>query len=156
MWSALTHIKAREVKRRSDYLCTIDLYGLASVMTAILVFLMVATTQHRDLRGGPDLAEAQHAESVHSALREDAIRITVARDGNIYFGTSEIHIHDLPNAIRTAVHAGSERTVYLVVDARARYGDVEAVIDELQSARISDAVFLTRRSDKPTSDFPVR
>ena len=71
------------------------------------------------------------------ALREDAMLISVTRDGNIFFGTHRIRSSDLPASIRESVRRGSERKVYLKVDARAKYGDAAAVIDEIRLVGIS-------------------
>lgn len=94
----------------------------------------------------PDLAAAKHAVSLPGAIREDAIRILVTRDGALYFrsgeGYSATRAAEMEDQVRTSVRAGSERRVYVMVDERARYGDVETVIDAVRAAGIWNMSFI--------------
>jgi biopolymer transport protein ExbD len=103
-----------------------------------------------------DLAYSSYAAPVHNALREDAIVIVVARDGEVFLRRRAIHAEDLPGAIEAAVASGSERAVYLSIDERARYGDVKPVIDEIRSAGISDVVILMNRAGQARYIPPQR
>jgi hypothetical protein len=57
------------------------------------------------------------------ALREDALRVALTRDGAIYFREHRIALEDLPNEIREGLRSGAERKVYIAVDARAKFGE---------------------------------
>ena len=78
-------------------------------------------------------------------MREDAIRITVPRDGRCYFDSTETKPEELPNLIRTKIRDGSERKVYLSADSRTRNGRVKIVLDELRFAGITNVVILANR-----------
>jgi biopolymer transport protein ExbD/biopolymer transport protein TolR len=77
------------------------------------------------------------------ALREDAMLVAVTRDGNIFFGTYQMQYRDLRLAIRDCVRQGSERKVYLKVDARAKYGDAALAIDQIRLAGIQNVAIIT-------------
>lgn len=149
MWSALSRISIREAKRRSNYRCVIDIYGLASVLVAILALFMIIPTPHSDSHEGVDLFAPQHSAPVPNALREDAIAVEIVRDGYVYLQNRQVRAADLPAAIRNAELHGSEHAVYLSVDQRARYGDVKPVIDEIRAAGISKVVILANRVAPP-------
>ncbi len=80
-----------------------------------------------------------------SALREDAMLISVSRDGNVFFGTHQVRYNDLPESIRESVRHGSERKIYLKVDARAKYGDAALVIDQIRQAGIQNVGIITEQ-----------
>jgi hypothetical protein len=66
------------------------------------------------------------------AEREDAMQISVTRDGRIYFRNNIIMLQDLPEQIRQGVQNGAEKRIYLNADARAKYADVLAVLDQIR------------------------
>ncbi len=148
MWSPSQAIAGRAAKRTPAPFATINLAALASVLVALLALFLGGTAPDVHQWRAADLPEAQHATLQHAALREDAIRITVARDGQVYFRQSRVGPADLPDLIRTALREGSERTVYLVADRRARYGDVKLAVEQVRLAGISNVVVLT---ENPTS-----
>jgi biopolymer transport protein ExbD len=79
------------------------------------------------------------------AIREDALLVTVTRDGNVFFGVHQMHPADLPPAIRNSVLGGAEQKVYLRVDARAKYGDAVFVIDQVREAGIQNIGLITEQ-----------
>jgi len=79
------------------------------------------------------------------AVREDAILVAVTRDGNIFFGSNNVRDSDLPVLIRESVRRGSERKVYLKVDARAKYADAALVIDQVALVGIQNVGIITEQ-----------
>jgi len=61
----------------------------------------------------------------------------------VYFRNYRTTAADLPQTIEKALRDGAERKVYIKADARARYSDVEGVVDAVRHAGIPDIVFLT-------------
>jgi biopolymer transport protein ExbD len=82
------------------------------------------------------------------APREDAIRITVRRDGQIYFHDERIMLQDLPEEIRQRVRNGAEKRIYLSMDARAKYGETIAVLDQIRLAGIEKVSVLTQEPSR--------
>lgn len=78
------------------------------------------------------------------------MKILVVRDGTIYFGNGRVAAEDLTGQIEERVRNGAEKKVYLVVDARAKFGSAEKVLDQIRLAGIREVSFLT---DQP---FPYR
>jgi len=77
------------------------------------------------------------------ALKEDALQVTVARDGQVYLRDFHLMCEDLADEIRKRMRNGVEKKVYLAVDARAKYGDAKAVLDQIRMAGIENVSFLT-------------
>jgi biopolymer transport protein ExbD len=80
------------------------------------------------------------------AGREDALIVTVTRDGTLYFRTDQVALRDLPTQIRQALQEGAHPTVFIHADARAKYGDASVVIDEVRQAGIQHIAIITEQS----------
>ena len=90
-----------------------------------------------------DFPRTDHAKPMPGSLREDTMLVAVTRDGNIFFGNIQIRPSELPGSIRESLRSGSERKVYLKVDARAKYGDAEVVINQVREAGIENIGIFT-------------
>lgn len=88
---------------------------------------------------------AAYAAAVPKAQRDDAIRVAVTRDGGVYLGHTKVGLWDLPDQIRAALKEGAEPRAYLAGDARAKYGDIQAVVVKIREAGITDVVILAEK-----------
>lgn len=138
---------ARRIGRRSavrrraiEYYCRIDVLVLWGVVFVLFVLVVTLPSPHHGM--GPDLPKSLHARLLPAALRDDSMRITIARDGRYFFGSSQITSQELTDRIREAVRGGAERKVYLSVDARVKYRSVELVVEEIRRGGIENVSFL--------------
>jgi biopolymer transport protein ExbD len=96
-----------------------------------------------------DLAKVSHPKPVAHALREDAIMISVRRNGDIYFD------HDwtpslpwvLDTRIRESLKNRSEAIVYIHADARCKYHDVKSILDAVYSSGVDHVVLLVTQRE---------
>ena len=137
----------RRRPRRSQFLNGIDFWPFLSVELVLLMIVMVSGPSPHANRSPVDFARTEHATPMPGALREDAMLIAVTRDGNFFYGTYQIQDRDLPTAMRESLRQGSERKVYLKVDARARYGDAAKVTDQIRQAGIEDVGIITEQRE---------
>jgi len=142
MWSAQRLMKLRAANRRPAFFCRIELIPLLGILIALLIIFMIGvpTTHHGNYA---DMVKSSHSVYQRRAIREDAMRVVIARDGAVYFGNMRINPDELPDQIRARLGQGTERTVYLTVDARARYGRVAAVVDGVRLAGLQNITFIT-------------
>jgi biopolymer transport protein ExbD len=112
---------------------------LACVLVLLLISMM-ANPPHHGL--AIDLYRSRNGTPMLLALRDDAMRLTLTRDGTIYFRNTRAASADLPDLIRQRVQDGSPRKMFFVVDARAKYRDVSIALDEVRQAGIWDIAFL--------------
>jgi biopolymer transport protein TolR len=145
VWSPSKAAALRTATRRPSISPAIDLMPFLGVFVVLLImFMCYPGAFHGD--SPVDLPKARSATLQPGAVREDAIRIAVTRNGRRFFGSDKAEPDELPNLIRTAMRAGSERKVYLLADGRVRNEDVEIVVDQIQLAyrrvRISLAALL--------------
>jgi biopolymer transport protein ExbD len=135
-------------KRRTRLRSAIDVSGFASVMFALLFLMMFSTmANYHPGWSGADLAIVYHSVLVPAALREDALEILITRDGVVYFRDHRILVVNLPEALRAAARNGVEKTVYMKVDARAKYYDVKTVLNQVRQSGLQHITFLAERAD---------
>ena len=96
-----------------------------------------------------DMAEVSHSTPFPEALREDAIIVTVTRDGTRYLGNTRILRGDLPDQIHQAINDGAYNTIFLKTDARAKYGDVSAVVAMISASGLQHVVLLVESARRP-------
>ena len=134
----------KSANRRNELFCRLDPAPFAAIVFAIFFLLLTPymITDAPSRMWSVDLVALQHARTLSMANREDAISVTVTRDGSVYFRNSRIHPDQLPNKIHDAVLNGAEKRIYLHVDARAKYGDVDALLPYIQLSGIENVSFL--------------
>ncbi len=150
MWSPSRTAKARVARRRATFSVNINMWPFVAVLIVVLTIFMVWTEPfhyHRWGLGYISLPLSVSASAEPKAVREDAIRISLARDGVVLFRESRIEIKYLPALIRVALQRGAERRAYFAVDARARYGDTKAVIEKISEGGIQEISFLAYKSE---------
>jgi biopolymer transport protein TolR len=118
---------------------------MGMVLFALLLLFM--TIPVYEYRNSVDLPHAIRAASMPGALREDAMLVSVTRDGRIYLGTDQIgSAVELSDKIRDRLKdRGVERKVYISADLRARWGSVKQVADAVRSAGILRVAFLVNQ-----------
>jgi biopolymer transport protein ExbD len=121
---------------------TLEMAMTQVIVTLLIIVMLVEGSTPHHSTSPADPAKAKHAVSMPGAKREDAIRILISRDGAIYFGHMATRVGDIPEQIRQKVRDGSERRVYLIVDQRAQYGDVDAVVDAIRGSGVWNIALL--------------
>jgi biopolymer transport protein ExbD len=122
---------------------------MADIMLVLLIIFMVVTPLlTKDIP--VDLTPAQNSRDMQDADKDDAIVVAVTRDGRIYLGSTKVEKQDLTGQIKDRLSSRLDKTVYVRSDARAKYGDVVAVVDEIRSAGVDQLGLLTQKMEKST------
>ena len=66
----------------------------------------------------------------------------------IYLGNTKITKEDITGQIKDRISDRLDKTVYVKSDARAKYGDVVAVVDEIRSAGVDQLGLLDRAESR--------
>ena len=121
---------------------------MAIVVFAVLLVFMTIPTDHHGVSA--DLPRVSHPISMPGALREDAMKVTILRDGKVYFGSDLVSITNLSAKIEGRLKDREvERRIYVVADTRARWGTVKQVLDAIRSAGIIRVAFLANQRRSP-------
>ena len=99
-----------------------------------------------------DLAKAENAVAMPEAGNEDAIVVVVTRNGMVFLGLNRVDPAQLGGYIRDKLASKTDKRIYLRVDARAQYRDVENAINNLRSTGAKEVGLLTRRKKDAQPD----
>ncbi|HVO58811.1 MAG TPA: biopolymer transporter ExbD [Dongiaceae bacterium] len=124
-----------------------NIIPMADIMLVLLIIFMVVTPMLQ--KNKPvDMARTDTARDMQDADKEDAVVVAVTRDGNIFLGNTQVGKDALSGEVKDRIANKNDKTVYLKSDARAKYGDVVAVVDEIRSAGVDQLGLLTERNEK--------
>jgi biopolymer transport protein ExbD len=126
----------------------INVTPMVDVMLVLLIIFMVITPM---LQHGVsvDLAPVNNPEPMQDADKEDALLVAVMRDGKVYFGNDQIAPDQLTQKIKDKLTNKTDKRVYLKADARAKYGSVVDVVDNVRAAGVDDLGLLTEQKKTP-------
>jgi len=126
----------------------INVTPMVDVMLVLLIVFMVITPM---LQHGVsvDLAPVNNPEPMQDADKEDALLVAVMRDGKIYFGNDQVQADQLTQRIKDKIANKADKRVYLKADARAKFGSVVDVVDNVRAAGVDDLGLLTEQKKTP-------
>ena len=126
---------------------------MADIMLVLLIIFMVVTPLlTKDIP--VDMASAANSRDMQDADKDDAIVVAVTRDGRIYLGSTNVTKEDLSGQVKDRIANRLDKTVYVRSDARAKYGDVVAAVDEIRSAGVDQLGLLTQRLLEKSAQSP--
>src|ERR1700737_3692459 len=126
---------------------------MADIMLVLLIIFMVVTPMLQ--KNMPvDMARTDSAHDMQHAGKEDAVVVAVPREGAISLGHTATRKEDLTGQIKDPISNRLDKTVYVKSDARAKYGDVVAVVDEIRSAGVDQLGLLTEKNQGKSTPPP--
>jgi len=122
----------------------INVTPLVDVMLVLLIVFMVITPM---LQKGVsvDLARVSNPRTMQAAEKEDATTVAITRDGTFYLNSDKITADKITAAVKDRVQDQLDKTVFVKSDARAKYGDVVAVVDAVRAAGVDAIGLLTEK-----------
>ena len=126
---------------------TPNVVPMADIMLVLLIIFMVVTPM---LQKGVsvELTPVENPSQMPDADKEDAVVLAVTRSGNIFFGNQQIAREEITNKVRERLEARLNKTVYVKCDARATYGKVVEVVDEVRAAGVDQLGLLTEQKQR--------
>ena len=131
----------------------INVTPMVDVMLVLLIIFMVITPM---LRKGVsvDLAKVNSPEAMPDADKEDALIVAVMRDGKIFFGNDPITPDALTQKVKDRLTNRVDKRVYIRADARAKFGSVVEVVDNVRSAGVDQLGLLTDQKKNNQQQTP--
>ena len=122
----------------------INVTPLVDVMLVLLIIFMVITPM---LQHGVsvDMAKTNNPVDMPDADKEDALLVAVQRDGSIFFGNDRLTADQLTQKVKDRLANKVEKRVFIRADARAKYGSVVEVVDNVRSAGVDQLGLLTEQ-----------
>jgi biopolymer transport protein ExbD/biopolymer transport protein TolR len=127
----------------------INVTPMVDVMLVLLIIFMVITPM---LQKGisVDMAKVNNPTPMQDADKEDALLVSVMRDGTVYFGADKVVPDQLGGKVKDRLTNRTNKMVYVKADARAHFGSVVQVVDAVRSAGVDDLGLLTeQKKDTP-------
>jgi len=122
----------------------INVTPMADVMLVLLIIFMVVTPMLQKTFS-VDMAKTENPRKMPDADKEDAVVLAVTRDGKVYLGSTPIQVNKITPEVKDRISSKLDKTVYVKSDARAKYGDVVAVIDNVRAAGVDSLGLLTEQ-----------
>src|SRR5262249_18951250 len=132
---------------------------MADIMLVLLIIFMVITPMLQKTTP-VDMAVTNNAHEMQDADKDDAIVVAITRDGHIFLRNKETPKESISDQVKDLISNRLDKTVYVKSDARAKYGDVVSVVDEIRSAGVDQLGLLTEKNqnagpkEKPENKQP--
>jgi biopolymer transport protein TolR len=132
----------------------INVTPMVDVMLVLLIIFMVVTPM---LQHGVsvDMAQVNNPEQMPDADKEDALLVSITRDGQVYFGSDQISVDNLTTKVKDRLANKPDKRVYVKADMRARFGGVVQVVDSVRAAGVDDLGLLTDQKKTTPSAPPT-
>ncbi len=127
----------------------INVTPMVDVMLVLLIIFMVVTPMLNN-KVNVDLAKTISAVPLPDADKDDAVKVSIVRDGRVYLGANQVALADLGPKAQALLENKPNKTVFIRADSRARYGVVMDAIDNLRTAGVDEVAFLTEPEQNAT------
>jgi len=139
------HGSSKKKKKKFGAMADINVTPMVDVMLVMLIIFMVITPM---LSKGisVDLVKTKNPIAMQAADKDDAILISVTKDGKVYLGSDQFSsLTDLGVKVKDRLTAKLDKTVYMKSDSRARFERVVEVIDNLRAFGVDQLGLLTEQ-----------
>jgi biopolymer transport protein ExbD len=151
--------KIATLSKTKTWVCALVLLSVIAIAGAFIVRSLIASNQNsvaenqqsnimpwfpRDPVVAVTLAKVENAVAMPDAGQEDAFVISVTRNASVFLGSDKVDPTQLGSRIRDKMAGETDKTIYLRADARAKYRDVEDVIDAAHSSGSEEFGLLTQ------------
>jgi len=123
----------------------INVTPMVDVMLVMLIIFMVITPM---LSKGisVDLVKTKNPIAMQNADKDDAILISITKDGKVYLGSDQFaNLNELGVKVKDRLTTQLDKTVFLKNDSRARFERVVEVIDNLRGFGVDQLGLLTEQ-----------
>ena len=122
--------------------CTINVTPMADVMLVLLIIIMLIAPL---LQKGIDVTLPEASYPADKPENDAQTVLGVDKDGRYFVDQQPVLENELLIRVQTALDRKLERIVLIKADTDATYGDVMALLDQLQRAGIEDIGLVTER-----------
>ena len=134
-------------------LADINVTPMVDVMLVLLIIFMVITPL---LQKGVsvDKALTHNPRKMPDAEKTDAVEVAVTRDGKFFLNAQPVALDDITKQVDDLMANKLNKVVFIKSDARAKYGDVVSVVDNVRAAGIEQLGLITEEV-QPNIDVPL-
>jgi len=107
----------------------------------LIIFMVVTPMLQKGV--SVDMAKVNSPNPMPDADKEDALLVAVQRDGTVFFGQDKIPADQLTQKVKDRLANRTDKRVFLKADARAKFGSVVEVVDDVRAAGVDQLGLLT-------------
>jgi biopolymer transport protein TolR len=122
----------------------INVTPMVDVMLVLLIIFMVITPMLQQ-KVYVALVKATNSTPMPDADREDALTVSVTREGKVFFDTQQVAPEDLTQKVKDRISSRVDKRVFIRADARAKYKAVVEVVDNVRNAGVDQLGLLTEQ-----------
>ena len=122
------------------------------MLVLLIIFMVVTPLIHNPI--AVEMAQVAHPIDLPNADKDDAVIVSVTRDGAIYLGQARIELGAVSSQVGDRISNRLDKTVFIKSDARAKYGDVVKLVDEVRSSGADNVGLLTDKFEDRTPPSP--
>jgi biopolymer transport protein ExbD len=126
---------------------TVIIVSLIDVLIVVLIFLMATTTFKQQPALKLALPESNQPKT--GATPKNAIIVTIAKNGVLYFKTDPVTLETLQRDLTAAARLNPETTIAIRADTDAPWGKVVKVRDAAKAANIKSVSASVRTGAGP-------
>ena len=131
-------------KQLADVNSEPNVVPMCDIMLVLLIIFMVITPMLQKTVS-VDMAKTVNTRSMKDADRDDAVYVTITRDGKVFLGSEQTRPEDLLEKVQDMIANRVDKTVYLKSDTRAKYETVVDVVNEIRSAGVDQLGLITEK-----------
>jgi biopolymer transport protein ExbD len=131
-------------KQLADVNSEPNVVPMADIMLVLLIIFMVVTPMLQK-SVSVDMAQTINTRSMKDADRDDAVYVTITRDGKVFLGSEQTRPEDLLKTVQDMIANRVDKTVYLKSDRRAKYETVVDVVNEIRAAGVDQLGLITEK-----------
>jgi len=109
----------------------------------LIIFMVITPMLQKGV--SVDMARVNSPTPMPDADKEDSLLVAIMRDGQIFFGTDKIAADQLTNKVKDRLANKVDKRIFIKADARAKYGAVVDVVDNVRAAGVDDVGLLTEQ-----------
>ena len=125
---------------RRSFNAEINVTPFVDVMLVLLIIFMITATA---LQRGVEVNLPKSATSNLSVPKSTPLLVTVTQDARIYISETEIARDELTSKLLAIAGEGYQERIFLQGDTDAAYGEVLAVMTEMQNAGFTNFALVT-------------
>jgi biopolymer transport protein ExbD len=136
-----------------DTLADINVTPMVDVMLVLLIIFMVITPL---LQKGVsvDKALTHNPRNMPDAEKTDAVEVAITRDGKFFLNAQPVKLDDVTKQVDDLMANKLNKVVFIKSDARAKYGDVVAAVDNVRAAGVEQLGLITEEV-QPNINIPL-
>ena len=94
-----------------------------------------------------DLPPTSNAVAVPDADKEDAVVVTLTRDGSVYLGVNLTSTATLAEEVRSVLSNRTQKTLYIKADSHISFASFVRILDSVRTAGVQGVTLLTTQRD---------